>query len=246
MLKVCFCSEELGRAVLRVLSTPRTADTCVFRRLAVCSQAAKARKQEPISPVSSASEPDVILRGNGRLPPGNANTTTPKPPAEEVSPGLCKVSASQGSGIASEPALKPKPRVIRLSAPKPVESFVAITEPKYGPLVDSVQTDLGSTKRMPSPPIRDAVWSAPETASTFRSPPPSKRATTEATSGGEDRPFDADRRMGRAVDRQGDEGGGLGRASEFFAEQKRCAVREREVSRTVAPLPPNAEVLEVS
>lgn len=210
----------------------------------MCSQAAKARKLEPISPVSSAHEADVPI--NGRPIRGNANTTNPKMPARQVSPGLSKTSSSNSSGNASESALKPKPRIIRLSAPKPADSVVVCTKPNDGATIDSVPNDDASAKRVPSLPACDAGFPAREATSTPHSPAMSKHTTNEVTSGGDEFLATADRVTGRAVDKQGGGGGGLDGASEYLAQQRRCAVRGREVTRALPPLPPDAEVLEVS
>ncbi|CAM9252394.1 unnamed protein product, partial [Laminaria digitata] len=168
-------------------------------------EAAKARRQEPIFPGSS--DPDaVVLPGNDRMTRGNANTTRPKTPARQASPGLSKVSAANSLSKPSEPAPKPKPRVIRLSAPKPVESFFANTEPNHGPGFDSVRNTDGSTKRNPSPRVGGAFYSAPEATSTSHSPAvskravhkiASKRATHKVAFGGDDLHADADRGKGR-------------------------------------------------
>ena len=243
--------------MLWVHSTLQTGRTCPFRRLAGCSQAAKSRKQEPISPVSSAHEGDVTFPSNGRPTRGIANTTNAKLPARQVSPGPSKLSAN-GSGKAVESVPKPKPRVIRLSRPDSADPVVANTEPKAAPTIEnrSAQNDDGSTTWAPSPPPCDAVCSALEATSTPHSSAVPKHATNEATSVGDERParvnLATSRELAEAnggmgiVYRRGNEGGGIGGASEYLAQQRRCAVREREVTRTLPPLPPDAEVLEVS
>lgn len=221
--------------------------------LPACSQAAKARMQEPISPVSSTHDADVP--SNSRHSRSSANTTNPKMPARQVSPGLGKASAPNNSGKAVESAPKPKPRLIRLSAPKRVEYPMVNNEPNVGPTLDSVPKDAAPTKRVLSSPTCDAVYSASEAISTSHSPTLSKHAINEATSGGDQRPAKADhvlgrklpeggRVTGRAGDRQGGGGWGLGGASEYLGPQRRPAVRLREVTRAL-PLPPDAEVLEV-
>lgn len=137
---------------------------------------------------------------------GNANTTRPKTPARQASPGLGKVSAANSLSKPSEPAPKPIARVMRLSAPKPVESFFANTEPNNGPGFDSVRNTDRSTKRNPSPRVGGAFYSAPEATSTFHSPAVSKRAAHKVASkrathkvafGGGDLHADADHGKGR-------------------------------------------------
>lgn len=217
-----------------------------FQPLSTCPQAAEARKQEPISPISSRPVGDAIIPGSGRLTGGNASTVNSKTLARQVSPGLCKASPASNSGNASESAPKPNSRVIRLSAPKPIESAVATTKTNDTAAVDSVPNDEGSTKRDPPQSNSDAVGSAGETVFTSRSPAVFTHATIKATSGGTNRSADADRVTGRPANRQGGGGGDLHGTSAYFAQQRRYAVRQREVSRTLPPLPPDAEILEVS
>ncbi|CAM9136456.1 unnamed protein product, partial [Laminaria digitata] len=147
-------------------------------------EAAKARKQESISRVSSALDP------------------------------------ANSSGNVSESAPKPKPRVVRLSAPKVPESVLAATRSNAGPAVESVQNDNRSTHGDYSRPACYAGDSAPKSTSTPHLPAASKHATNKVTSGGD--------------------GGSAG-----VYRQKRCAVKEGEVSRSFPPLPPGVEVLEV-
>lgn len=246
-------------------TTLHTAHTCPLCRLAVCLQAAKARKQEPISPVSSSHEADVILPTNGRPARGRANTTNPKLPARKESLGLFKVGTPSGSGTAIETAPKPKLRVIRLSAPKPTEPVVMSTKPNDGPTVDSLHNGDVSTKQAPSPPTCDAevtspptcdaVYSAPDGTPTSHSPAEPKHATNEKYR--DDEPHaqadrvtsrevaGANRVTGRSVERRGGGGVGLDSASEYLARQRQCAARGRESGRTLPALPLDAEVVKV-
>lgn len=226
------------------------------------SQAAKARKLEPISPVTSAAPvADVILLSSSRPARGSPSRGSPhtsnlKIPARQTSPGMLNVSAANSFGKAIEPAPKAKPRLIRLSAPMPAKLAVANTEPNVGPTVDNVPRDDASTKYAPSPPACDTVCSAREVTSNSHPQAVSTHATYEATSRGDKRLATADHVsggelaetgsvMGRAVGRQGGGGGGLDSASEYLAQQRRFAMRERQVARAVPALPPEAEVLEV-
>lgn len=238
-------------------STLKIVRACLFHRLVVCTQAANARKQETISPVSSTPKADAVPSGNGGLARGYTNTIKPKTPARKVSPGMCQASPANISGNVSDTTPKPKPRVVRLSAPKAPESAVAMTGSNAAPAVESVQKDNRSTAGDPSRPASFAVGFAPTATSTSHFPVVSKHATNAIKCGGDGGsaeaygvtgrgPADADRGRCKEGHREGDDGGGLGIARQYFAQQKRCAVRQGEVSRTNPPLPPDAEVLEVS
>lgn len=131
------------------------------------------------------------------------------------------------------------------------------TRSNAGPAVESVQNDNRSTNGDHSRPACYAGDSAAKSTSTPHLPAASKRATNKVTSGGDGGsagvyrvtdggPPDSDHGTDKEAGRQSDDGGGLGVARKFLAQQKRCAVREGEVSRTFPPLPPGVEVLEVS
>lgn len=194
---------------------------------------------------------------NGQHTRGNANTTNPKVPARQVPPGLSQISAASSPGTVIESAPIAKPRVIRLSAPKPVKLDVVVSESPAGPTVDSVQKGGVPTKQVPSPPACDAVYSAPGGTSTSHPPAISKHATNDATSGGDEPHTRADRVTGRelagtnrsrgiSVDGQSGGDGGLDSASKYLAQQRRSAARERKVRKSLPALPSDAEVLEVS
>lgn len=244
-----------------VLSTLQTVDACALCRVAVCPQAAKARKEEPISPVPCAHEADVTPPSNGRPTRGDANTTNLIKPARQVSPGPSKVHATIGFGKSVESAPKPTLRVVQLSAPKHPKPFVGSYEPKYGLTIDNVPKDDASARRVSSPPDFDTVCSAAEDTDNSRSRRGSVYATNEATAGGGKLPAIPDsltgrefaeadrvtgRLVGRLVGRQDGGGEGLDSASQYLAQQRWCAVRERNVTRALPPLPCDAEVLEVS
>lgn len=237
-------------------TTLQTVHICPLCRLAVCLQAAKARKQEPISPVSSSHEADVILPTNGRPAHGKVKTINPKLPARKESLGLSKVGTPSGSGTAIESAPKPKLRVIRLSAPKPAEPVVVSTKPNDGSTaVNSLRNGDVPTKQVPPPPTCDAVCSAPDGTATSHSPAEPKHATNEKYRDDE-RHAQADRVTsreiagavrvtGRSMERRGGGGVGLDSASEYLAQQGQRAVQGREFGRTLPSLPIDAEVVKV-
>ena len=210
-----------------------------------------------MSPVSSTPEADATHPSNGDSTRGCANTTNPKRPVKQGSPVLSNTRADHSSSQPIASAPKPKPRCIRLSAPKPAKVDVAITRPNVGRTVNTVLKDASPTKKVSPPPAYDAVWPAPETTPTCHSPDVSKLESNKGTPGDDEHPAQAQRGTGRGLgnykcvtgrsfDRQGGRGRGLNGASEYSSRQRRCAVREREVTRTIPALPPGAEVLEVS
>ena len=199
----------------------------------------------------------MILPGNGRLTRGNTIATHPKPPARQVPPGLCKLRAANSPGNATESSPKSKCRVLRLSSPKPVESVVVTAEPTYATTVDSVPKHDKWTTGILSPSANDAACPAPEATSTCLSTDVPKHVTNDASSGRDGctadsgrgtgrEPAPADRGSGREMHRQRDGGVGFDGAIEHFAQQKWFAARGRKISTALPPLPPDAEVLEVS
>lgn len=216
-----------GRALLICNTHPR-----LNRCLHVWPQAAKAREQERICPARKA---DSVVLGNGRLTKGSVHATKAKAPSMQASSAPRRVRPAETLTNPPEATPKPKPRVIRLSAPKPVESIERSSARRDDTTSDAVRTDDRSTNWGSSPPASDKVLSAPEGTPTPHPSAVSKHAPSEATIDGGDHPAEADRGMRRESDRLGDKGGGRAGVREHFAQQRRCAVREREISRILSP-----------
>lgn len=214
-----------------------------FRHLPVCSQATKVRKQEGVSPTR---EGGAALLGNGRLTRGNAHAITPKTPARNVPPGLCRVSPDNASGKATMPAHKVKPRVIRLSFPNYVEPFVQTAELKDSTAVGSVPNDSRSTTGNIPHPANAAASPALETTPTSHSPVVSRHATNEGSPDRDERFANADLGTGGEAIRQGAATRSPGGDSDDIFQQKRRTAIDREVDRTLPSILPDTEVLEVS
>eukprot|EP00904_Undaria_pinnatifida_P000346 jgi/Undpi1/10311/HiC_scaffold_28.g12762.m1 len=205
-------------------------------------EAAKARKEEEISTVH---EVDAVLHGDEGLTRRNAQQRNLKTVAKPVSPATHRVSPANTPADATKAASKPKPRVVRLSAPKPAQPVVKKPEPKDGTIVDSVPKSNRSTERPPSPPGKYTVSPVTEAMPTPHSLAVSEHATSKSMVDGDNRTSNSERGTTRDSNKRSKQSAGGGVASDYFAQQRRCAMREREASRTLPPVPPDAEVVEV-
>ena len=220
-----------------------TVHTCLILRLAVWSQAAKARKQEKHSSVYEA---EAVLLSDDSSTQGNAHTAKPQPPVKQASPALRGTSPANTSADVPKAAPKPAPLVVRLSAPKQAQSVLEKNPKKGGTAIDSVSNDDMSTNRDHFASVKHPVSPASEASSTPHSLTVPKNTITEVTSGSDDRTPKSNRATDQEAKMQGEEDVSLGGASVYFAQQRRCAVKDREASRTLPRVPPVAEMLEVS